>query len=498
MGNGVGTEGERLEGEGDLAATPKPDKMPEKTADTAPTPVASQQIATPASSDGAPQKEQDPAAKAVPVKSDSGAPSVKVKEPEEQTTAAATQPWGELHSMNEELGNFYLASSRVVIGRHRDCTLRLQGPLISGKHCTITRQIYEGAEQIECYFLLDTSSNGTFLDGTVIGRGVQRRILPGAKISFPWRPEANSTEKLPDKLILFEFRLIRRQGGEEWKQVEQHYKIGKELGSGAFAVVRLATHKETNKKYAMKIVDKQKMSLVQTDRNVRDVLMTEVEVLKKLDHPNILKLFQVFDTKSTLFMVLELVNGGDLYDSLKAAGRLPEKVAKPIFAQLLAAIHYMHQKNVSHRDLKPENVLVQKDANGKIQVKLSDFGLSRATKTGQTLMQTMAGTLEYCAPEIIQHYHTGMGYGREVDMWSLGVILYIMLSGTSPFGQGNQAKQLLTNITEGNFCFPDRRFGDVSDTAKNLINMLLVIDPKTRWTAEQALKHDWLKGLGRV
>jgi len=293
---------------------------------------------------------------------------------------------------------------------------------------------------------------------------------------------------------MFEFRLIRRQGGEEWKQVEQHYKIGKELGSGAFAVVRLATHKETNKKYAMKIVDKQKMSLVQTDRNVRDVLMTEVEVLKKLDHPNILKLFQVFDTKSTLFMVLELVNGGDLYDSLKAAGRLPEKVAKPIFAQLLAAIHYMHQKNVSHRDLKPENVLVQKDANGKIQVKLSDFGLSRATKTDQTLMQTMAGTLDYCAPEIIQHYHTGMGYGREVDMWSLGVILYIMLSGIAPFGQGQQAKQLLTDIIQGNFSFPDRRFSDVSDTAKDLINMLLVPDPKTRWTAEKALTHDWLKG----
>jgi serine/threonine protein kinase len=101
---------------------------------------------------------------------------------------------------------------------------------------------------------------------------------------------------------------------------------------------------------------------------------------------------------------------------------------------------------------------------------------------------------DYCAPEIIQHYHTGMGYGREVDMWSLGVILYIMLSGIAPFGQGQQAKQLLTDIIQGNFSFPDRRFNDVSDTAKDLINMLLVPDPKTRWTAEQALEHEWLKG----
>ena len=153
MGNGVGTEGERLEGEGDLAATPKPDKMSEKTPDTAPTPSASKDIAATASSDDAPQKEPDKAAKAVP---ESG-PAPSVKEPEEQTAAAATQPWGELHSMNEELGNFYLASSRVVIGRRRGCTLCLQGPLISGKHCTITRQIYEGGGgQIECYFLLDT------------------------------------------------------------------------------------------------------------------------------------------------------------------------------------------------------------------------------------------------------------------------------------------------------------------------------------------------------
>jgi len=488
MGNGVGTaEGEnKAPGDAESIASPTKEaqtpaaKAIPKTANPVDTSTPTPTLDT-----------SDPGGGSKPV----DAPTEKqTNEPEKVAVPAGNQPWGELHSMNEELGHFYLTAQRVVLGRHRDCTLRLQGPLISGKHCTITRQVYEGSEQIECYFLLDTSSNGTFLDGTVIGRGVQRRILPGAKISFPWRPEASSSEKLPDKLIMFEFRLLRRHGGEEWKQVEEHYKIGKELGSGAFAVVRLATHNETEKQYAMKIVDKQKMSLVQTDRNVKDVLMTEVEVLKKLNHPNILKLFQVFDTKSTLFMVLELVNGGDLYDSLKAAGRLAEDVAKPIFAQLLAAIHYMHKKNVSHRDLKPENVLVQKEPNGSIQVKLSDFGLSRATKTDQTLMQTMAGTLDYCAPEIIQHYHTGMGYGREVDMWSLGVILYIMLSGIAPFGQGQQAKQLLTDIIQGNFSFPERRFSDVSDTAKDLINHLLVPDPKLRWTAEQALKHEWLKG----
>ena len=141
MGNGAATEA------GDLAATPKPNKISEN--------IARQKIpSTTMSSDDAPQKEQETVVKAIPAESYSGPPSVKVKvkEPKEQTSA-----WGELHSMNEQLGHLYLGSSRVVIGRHRDCTLCLQGPLISGKHCTITRQIYEGAdEQIECYFLLDT------------------------------------------------------------------------------------------------------------------------------------------------------------------------------------------------------------------------------------------------------------------------------------------------------------------------------------------------------
>ena len=139
-----GTEGERLEGADDSAATPN--KISEN--------IASQKIpSTTMSSDDAPQKEQETVVKAIPANNSySGPPTVKVKEPKEQTSA-----WGELHSMNEQLGHLYLGSSRVVIGRHRDCTLCLQGPLISGKHCTITRQIYEGGGgQIECYFILDT------------------------------------------------------------------------------------------------------------------------------------------------------------------------------------------------------------------------------------------------------------------------------------------------------------------------------------------------------
>ena len=144
MGNGVGTESERLAGAGGLAATPKPKKISVKTA-------SQKHPSTTMSSDDAPQKEQETVVKAIPAESYSGPPTVKAKE------LKGTQPWGELHSMNEQLGNLYLGSSIVVIGRRRDCTLRLQDPLISGKHCMITRQIYKGAgEQIECYFLLDT------------------------------------------------------------------------------------------------------------------------------------------------------------------------------------------------------------------------------------------------------------------------------------------------------------------------------------------------------
>lgn len=165
------------------------------------------------------------------------------------------------------------------------------------------------------------------------------------------------------------------------------------------------------------------MASVESTRD--DVLTAEVDLLNKLDHPNILKMHEVIDTKTKMFIFLELVRDGDLYDKLKREGRISEVEARDIFVQMADAIAYLHRENVSHRDLKPENILVQENSDtGAVEIKISDFGLSRTTQTNKA-METMAGTLDYCAPEIIHHFHNGNGYGREASY--INVVLFVLL-----------------------------------------------------------------------
>lgn len=400
--------------------------------------------------------------------------------------------WGELQSQNQELpNNIELRLNTITIGRRKDNTFHISGPLISGHHCVITRQVYEGTDAIEVFHIRDESQNGTFLDGVSIGKGNQKVLRHGATVALPWRVTKDNGET-EDKLINFEFVKIEKDVfDEDWNEVLEKYDLGKQLGSGAFAVVKHVTEKSTGEVYAMKVVNKEKMASVESTRD--DVLTSEVDLLNKLDHPNILKIHEVIDTKTKMFIFLELVRDGDLYDKLKREGRISEDDAREIFIQMADAIAYLHKENVSHRDLKPENILVQENpTTGAVEIKISDFGLSRTTQTNKA-METMAGTLDYCAPEIINHFHNGNGYGREVDMWSLGVILYIMVSGAAPFGQGSGNDDLLDCITNAKFQYPENRFADVSDACKDLINHLLVADPKTRYTADQSLQHPWIK-----
>ena len=156
----------------------------------------------------------------------------------------------------------------------------------------------------------------------------------------------------------FEFVKIEKDVfDEDWDEVLNKYELGKQLGSGAFAVVKHVTEKSSGQVYAMKVVNKEKMASVESTRD--DVLTSEVDLLNKLDHPNILKIHEVIDTKTKMFIFLELVRDGDLYDKLKREGRISEDDAREIFIQMADAIAYLHKENVSHRDLKPENILVQ-------------------------------------------------------------------------------------------------------------------------------------------
>jgi len=263
--------------------------------------------------------------------------------------------------------------------------------------------------------------------------------------------------------------------------ITDKYIIQEELGRGAFSIVKLAIEKETGTKYAVKMINK---SSVGQDL-VR--LQTEIDILKKVQHPNIIAMKEIIDTKNCLFIVTELVTGGELFDKIVELGSYSEKDAANLVSKMVSAIDYLHEINIVHRDLKPENLLL-KDINSISEVKLADFGLSKIVSQ-KVMMQTACGTPGYVAPEVLQ----AKGYDKEVDLWSIGVITYILLCGFPPFY--NEKLQLLfEQIMRADYDFPEDYWSEVSNDAKDFIKKLLVVDPKKRMTGKEALKHPWLTG----
>jgi len=261
----------------------------------------------------------------------------------------------------------------------------------------------------------------------------------------------------------------------------EKYELREELGRGAFSIVKLAVEKTTGIHYAVKMIKKDSVG---QDFNR---LQTEMEILKKVQHPNIIALKEIIDTKNCLFIVTELVTGGELFDKIVELGSYSEKDAALLVSKIVSAIAYLHSLGIVHRDLKPENLLLR-DETTVSEVKLADFGLSKIVSQ-QLIMQTACGTPGYVAPEILQ----ARGYDKEVDMWSIGVITYILLCGFPPFY--NEKLQLLfEQIMRADYDFPADYWSEISDNAKDFIRKLLVVEPSKRMNSEQALQHPWLTG----
>jgi len=263
--------------------------------------------------------------------------------------------------------------------------------------------------------------------------------------------------------------------------ITDKYIIQEELGRGAFSVVKLAVEKSTGTKYAVKVINKTNVG----QDMVR--LATEMEILKKVDHPNIICLKEIIDTKNCLFIVTELVTGGELFDKIVELGQYSEKDAATLVSKIVSAIDYLHDINIVHRDLKPENLLL-KDHSSISEVKLADFGLSKIVGT-KVMMQTACGTPGYVAPEVLN----ATGYDKEVDMWSIGVITYILLCGFPPF-YNDSLPELFEQIMKADYDFPEEYWKDISEDAKDFIRKLLVVNPAKRLTGKQALAHRWLSG----
>lgn len=267
--------------------------------------------------------------------------------------------------------------------------------------------------------------------------------------------------------------------------ITKFYEIDKvTLGTGNFATVKKCYKKEGGKTdksqvFAVKIIDKSKVE------DLEDI-KRETDIMGQVDHPNILKLIEIFDENKKMNLVIELATGGELFDSIVERGNYTEKDAAVVTVTLCNALEYLHGKNIVHRDLKPENILLaSKEPNAPI--KLADFGLARVY-TKATMMKTACGTPGYVAPEVLAN----KGYGDgAVDMWSAGVILYILLCGFPPFYE-EELPALFDQILKGRYDFPSPWWDTISEEAKQLVKRMLTVDPKSRITATDAMKHVWI------
>eukprot|EP00051_Salpingoeca_urceolata_P000845 m.36549 g.36549 ORF g.36549 m.36549 type:complete len:644 (+) comp11032_c0_seq1:94-2025(+) len=253
-----------------------------------------------------------------------------------------------------------------------------------------------------------------------------------------------------------------------------NYQVTKTIGKGNFAKVKLARHILTGVEVAIKVIDKTNLNPSSLDK-----LMREVMIMKSLDHPNIVKLFEVIDTERTLFLVMEYASGGEVFDFLVAHGRMKEKEARAKFREILSAVQYCHGRAVIHRDLKAENLLL----DGDMHIKIADFGFSNTYTPGDKL-DTFCGSPPYAAPELFQ----GKKYdGPEVDVWSLGVILYTLVSGSLPF-DGTNLKELRERVLRGKYRIPFY----MSTECEQLLKRFLVLSPSRRASLTDVMSEKWV------
>ncbi|XP_046861097.1 serine/threonine-protein kinase BRSK2-like isoform X2 [Xenia sp. Carnegie-2017] len=256
------------------------------------------------------------------------------------------------------------------------------------------------------------------------------------------------------------------------------YILNQTLGKGQTGVVRLGVHCTTKEKVAVKIIDRTKLN-----PQILEKVEREIAIMKLIEHPHVLRLYDVYENNTHLFLILEYVGGGELFDYLVKRGRLTINEAKRFFSQIISAVDFCHKHCVCHRDLKPENLLLDEKNN----IKVADFGMASLQVDDNSMLETSCGSPHYACPEVVK----GIKYdGRKADIWSCGVILYALVVGVLPFDDDN-LRQLLEKVKTGAFSVPN----NVPNDCQDLIKEMIKVDPEKRFTIKQILNHSFLKSL---
>ena len=264
---------------------------------------------------------------------------------------------------------------------------------------------------------------------------------------------------------------------------DNDYKKLNFLGEGSFAAVYRVQNKYTDVVCAMKIINKSYNCSPEDEKEI----INEINILRSMDHPNVLKIFEFYSNKQSYSIVTELCPGGELFQQIIDKGPFNEQYSAYIMYQLFSAVNYCHKMNIIHRDLKPENILiVSKDSNGYPYIKVCDFGTSKIVEKG-AVQRKLVGSSYYIAPEVLKKH-----YNEKCDVWSCGVIMYILLSARPPFG-GQDDNDIMERVATGVYDLESAPFDKLSSSALDLIRKLLTMDVKSRISAEQALNHPWFK-----
>ncbi|MQL76046.1 hypothetical protein Taro_008415, partial [Colocasia esculenta] len=305
-------------------------------------------------------------------------------------------------------------------------------------------------------------------------QGMLKDVIPLVDILVLYQPEKCT-------VYHYEFLLSEVKMSNKGSVLLQRYELGRLLGQGTFAKVYYARNLKTGQSVAIKVIDKEKVLKV----GLMDQIKREISVMRLIKHPNVVQLYEVMATRSKIYFVMEYVKGGELFNKV-AKGRLKENVARKFFQQLISAVDFCHSRGVYHRDLKPENLLLDENMN----LKISDFGLSALaeSKRQDGLLHTTCGTPAYVAPEVLSR----KGYdGAKADIWSCGVILFVMLAGYLPFHDSN-LMEMYRKIGKGEFKCPSWFPSDI----RRLLLRILDPNPATRISSEKIMENSWFrKGL---
>ncbi|KAI4288731.1 MAG: hypothetical protein L6R35_002010 [Caloplaca aegaea] len=359
-----------------------------------------------------------------------------------------------------------------LIGRHPECDRVIELPTVSNRHCIVFSENKNG----ELVALIeDLSSNGTFVNEVILGRNKRQELEDGDQISV--LDEARFSFRYP----------LSRQGNA----FRQQYRILQQLGKGHFATVYLCVERSTGMQFAVKRFEKRHGD----SQSKTDGLQQEIGVLKAISHPNVLCLQETYDEDDAVYLVLELALEGELFNTIVLKQKLTEEESRNVFIQLFQGIKYLHERNIVHRDIKPENILLS-DKN--LSVKLADFGLAKIIGE-ESFTTTLCGTPSYVAPEILENSRHRK-YTRAVDVWSLGVVLYICLCGFPPFSDELESRENPYNLSQqiklGRFDYPSPYWDSVGDPALDLIDRMLTVDIDKRITVDECLEHPWITQRG--